>query len=72
MKEIEVEETELAAPIVFPSKENGLPSYFVHYQKLNEVTKRRSFSIPKMDECIGSLGNVLIFPNVDGNRIYLE
>lgn len=52
MKVIEPPETEWAAAIVFSPKKDGSIRFCVEYQTLNAVTKRDSYPIPRMDECI--------------------
>lgn len=59
---------ELAACIVLAAKKDGSQCYCVDFRKINAVSVQRSSSIPKMDTCIVSLGDGLIFFTINTNR----
>eukprot|EP00171_Calliarthron_tuberculosum_P021566 IDg21566t1 len=42
------------------------------YRRLNAVTKRDSYPIPRMDDCIDSLGTAEIFTSLDANWGYWQ
>lgn len=63
---IEPAQTEWAAPNVFVRKKDGTLCFFVDYLRLNAVTIWASYSIPHVDECIDSLGDVNIFLTLNG------
>lgn len=63
-------QTEWAAPIVFEFKKDGALCLCVDCRKLNAITKRESYRIPRMDECIDSLGEAAIFSTLDKNSGY--
>jgi hypothetical protein len=44
----------------------------VDYRKLNAITVRDSYLLPRMDECIDSLGDAKIFTTLDCNSGYLQ
>lgn len=69
-KVMEPAQTEWAARIVFALKKDGSICFCVDYRKLNAVTKRDSYAIPRMDECIHSLGEVEVFPTLDTDIVY--
>lgn len=54
--------SEWASPAVFVPKENGCVRVFVGYRRLNAITERDSYPIPRMKEVIDSLGIANMFP----------
>ena len=46
-------------------KADGSTRFCVDYRKLNAVTVRDSYPLPRMDECIDSLGDAKIFTTID-------
>ena len=71
-KVIEPSDAEWASPVVFVPKKDGTLRFCVDYRKLNAVTKRDSYPIPRMDECIDSLGEATIFTTLDCNDGYWQ
>ena len=69
---IEPSTSEWAAPLVFSPKKNGTLRFFIDYRRLNLVTIRDSYPIPRMDECIDSLGHAEIFSILDCNWCYWQ
>ena len=72
MDVIEEAECEWASPIVFVPKPDGTMRFCVDYRRLNAMTIRDSYPIPRMDECIESLGYAKIFSNLDANCGYWQ
>lgn len=64
---IEPAQTEWAAPIVFAPKKDGSLRICVNYRILSSLTRRYSYPIPRMDECIGSPGEATVFSTLDAN-----
>ena len=64
--------TEWASPIVFAPKKDGTLRFCVDYRRLNAMTIRDSYPIPRMDECIDSLGNAQVFSTLDANAGYWQ
>jgi hypothetical protein len=58
---IEPATSEWASKIVFVAKPDGSTRFCVDYRRLNAVTVRDSYPLPRMDECIDSLGDAKIF-----------
>jgi hypothetical protein len=56
---IEPETSEWASPIVLVAKPDGSTRFCVDYRWLNAVTVRDSYPLPRMDECIESLGDAI-------------
>jgi len=69
---IEPAQTEWASPIVFAPKKDGAMRFCVDYRRLNAMTLRDSYPIPRMDECIDSLGDANIFTTLDANCGYWQ
>ncbi len=69
---IEPATSEWAAPIVFAPKKDGSLRFCIDYRRLNAATKRDAYPIPRMDECIDSLGDAQIFTLLDANSGYWQ
>jgi Reverse transcriptase (RNA-dependent DNA polymerase) len=62
---IEPATSEWASPIVLVAKPDGSTRSCVDYRRLNAVTVRDSYPLPRMDECIDSLGDAKICTTLD-------
>jgi Reverse transcriptase (RNA-dependent DNA polymerase) len=69
---IEPATSEWASPIVLVSKPDGSTRFCVDYRRLNSITVRDSYPLPRMDECIESLGDAKIFTTLDCNSGYWQ
>ena len=67
---IELSTSEWAAPVVFAPKKDGSLRFCIDYRRLNALTIRDSYPIPRMDECIDSLGDATVFSTLDANAGY--
>ncbi len=54
-----------ASPVVIVPKKNGKLRFAVDYRKLNAVTKRDVFPLPRIDEILDSLGDAQYFTTLD-------
>lgn len=70
MNVIEPAQTEWPSTFFFALKKAGNPFYFVYCGKLNAVSIRDLDPIPRMDECINSLADAMIFSTFDTNSRY--
>ena len=69
---IEPASAEWASPVVLVPRKDGTLRFCVDYRRLNALTRRDSYTIPRMDECIDSLGDTTIFSTLDCNSGYLQ
>jgi hypothetical protein len=67
---IEPASSEWASPVVLVPKTDGTLLFCVDYRKLNAVATRDTYPLPRMDECIDSLGDAHIFTTLDCNSGY--
>ena len=61
-----------ASPVVFIPKKDGTMRFCVDYRKLNAVTFRDSYPLPRMDEWIDPLGDATVFTTLDCNSGYWQ
>lgn len=54
-----------ASPIVLVLKKDGTLRFCVDYHKLNAVTKKDSYPLPRIDDILDSLGNAKYFLSLD-------
>lgn len=67
---IELATAEYVCPVVFYPKNHDTMRFCVDYRNLNTFTVWDSYLIPRMDDCIDSLGDVTAFTMRDCNRGY--
>src|SRR5579884_3665559 len=54
-----------ASPIVVVSKKNGKKRFCVDYRKINAITRKDAYLLPRIDEMMDSLGNAHWFSSMD-------
>ena len=69
---IEASNAEWASPVVIVPKVDGTPRFCIDYRKLNESTVKDSYPLPRMDDCLNSLGEANVFSTLDCNAGYWQ
>jgi len=64
---IEPSQREWASQVVLIPKPGGNPRFCIDYRQLNERTIRDSYPLPRMDDCLDSLGDAQFFSTLDCN-----
>ncbi|MGI9458857.1 MAG: reverse transcriptase family protein, partial [Pirellulales bacterium] len=54
-----------ASPVVLVKKKNGLDRFCVDYRKVNRVTKRDVYPLPRIDDILDSVGKSKYFSTLD-------
>ena len=62
--------SEWASPVVVVPKKDGSPRFCVDYRRLSAVTRRDSYPIPRMEDCLDSLGDARVCTTLDCNAGY--
>ena len=62
---IEPSNSEWASPVLFAPKKDGRIRFCIDYRRLNTLTVKDSYPLPRMDECIDSLGDAQVFTTLD-------
>ena len=54
-----------SSPLVYVKKRDGTTRPCVDYRKLNDVTKKDAYPLPRIDECLDCLGGAKMFSTLD-------
>ena len=69
---IEPATTEWASPVVLVAKTDGTLRFCVDYRKLNALTVKDSYPLPRIDEYLDTLGDTAIFSTLECNSGYWQ
>lgn len=72
MKVIRPSHSHWASPVVIVPKKNGKARFCVEYRRLNAITEKDSYPIPRMDDCLDSLGHATYFTSLDCTAGYWQ
>ena len=70
LKVIEPSHIEWASPVFLVPKPDGSPRFVIDYRQLNERTLRDLYPLPRMDDCLKSLGDAQLVSTLDCNAGY--
>ena len=60
------------SPVVLVAKPSGEHRFAIDFRKLNGVTKKQAYPVPRIDDCLNSLGTGKIFTCLDLESAYWQ
>lgn len=64
---VELTNSDWASLLLLVLKPDGSPRFCVDYRRLNTLTINDSYPLPRMNDCIDSLGEAAVLTNLDCN-----
>jgi len=61
-----------ASPVVIVPKKNGKARFCVDYRRLNNIIKKDAYPLPRMEDCLDSLGDAQVFTFLDCTAGYWQ
>jgi len=65
LKVIEPSHSAWASPVVIVPMKNGKARFCVDYRRLNNITKKNAYPLPRMEDCLDSIGDAKAFTSLD-------
>jgi len=53
------------SPVVIVPKKDGKARFCVDYRRLNNITKKDAYPLPRMEDCLDSFGDAQVFKSLD-------
>jgi len=61
-----------ASPVLMVPKKNGKARFCVDYRRLNNITKKDADPLPRMEDCLDSLGDAQVFTSLECTAGYWQ
>jgi len=61
-----------ASPVVIVPKKNGKARFCVDYRRLNNITKKDAYPLPRLEDFLDSLGDAQVFTSLDCTAGYWQ
>jgi len=72
LKIIESNHSTWASPVVMVPKKNGTARFCVDYRRLNNITQKDAYPLPRMEDFLDSLGDAKVFISLDCTAAYVQ
>eukprot|EP00171_Calliarthron_tuberculosum_P003874 IDg3874t1 len=69
---IQPSKSQFASPVVLAPKSDGSLRFCIGYRRLNAITIKDSYPLPRMDDCLDSLGSADFFTTLDCDSGYWQ